>query len=509
MRSLAPARIYLACALLGVLSLVATACSAGAGNAPTNQGSGAAQQSLDVGLGAAPANLDMTQTAGAAIPQALMYNVYEGLVKLDDQGEIHPLLAESWTISDDRMRYDFVLRSGVTFSNGDPFTAETVKFNLERVPDWKANTPSYLAAIDTVEATSDTEVTIRLKQPDNNLLFWLAGPLGAMFSPDAVENLATEAIGTGPFLLSEFNRGESLIMNRNDSYWGKAAQLGQVTLHYYSDANAPVNALRSGELDVVYQTQAADQVEQFEADDQYKVSIGTTQGIVVMSMNSSRPPFDDVRVRQAIMYGVDREAVNTTASNGYGTVLGAPVPPTDPWYEDLSGQYPYDPDKAKQLLADAGQSDLAVTFKVPSLPYAQTIAQVVKSDLAKVGVDAKLETEEFPAVWLENTFTNHDYDLTVINHVEPRNIVNYGDPDYYWSYDNPDVGKQLDKAAGAPSEQAFTEAMRGVVDTLVADAPGNWLYNAPNIAISTAAVKGLQANDTGVSLDLTAVSNPS
>ena len=502
-------RTWALVALIGVLSLIATACSAGAGDTPGSQGTGSAQTTLSVGLGAAPANLDMTQTAGAAIPQALMYNVYEGLVKLDDEGQVNPLLAKSWTISDDRLTYDFVLREGITFSNGAPFTAETVKFNLDRVPEWKANTPSYLAAIDEVSVTSDTELSIKLKQPDNNLLFWLAGPLGAMFDPDAVDKLATEAIGTGPYLLDSYNRNETLILKQNPDYWGEPTKLSEVTLRYYTDANAPVNALRSGQLDVVYQTQAADQVKQFESDDQFKVTTGTTQGIVVMSMNPSREPFDDVRVRQAIMYGVDRDAVNTTATNGYGTVLGAPVPPTDPWYEDLSKEYPYDPAKAKQLLAEAGKSDLTVTFTVPSLSYAQTISQVVKSDLAKIGVTAKLETQEFPAVWLEKTFTQHDYDLTVINHVEPRNIVNYGNPDYYWSFDSPQVRKQLDAAAAAPGETAYTDAMHQVVDTLVHEAPGDWLYNAPNIVVSTASVQGLQTNDTGVSLDLTAVSNPS
>lgn len=502
--------------LVAGIALVVSACSAGAGDTPSgNNGggggksTGGAGQTLQVGLGAAPANLDMTQTAGAAIPQALMYNVYQGLVKLDGDAKVQPLLAKSWTISQDRLTYDFTLQSGVKFSNGDPFTASNVKFSLDRVPKWKANTPTYLAAIKSVNAVSDTEVKINLKEPDNNLLFWLAGPLGAMFDPKEVGNLANTAIGTGPFVVDHYNTNESLILKRNDHYWGTEPKLSQVTLRYYADANAPVNALRSGDIDAVYESQAADQVKQFQSDDQFHVGIGTTQGITVMSMNPGKAPFSNKLVRRAIVYGVDRNAINTAATEGLGKVLGAPVPPTDPWYTDLANKYPYDPAKAKQLLAHAGMSHLTVDFNVPNLPYCQTIAQVVKSDLGKIGVTVNLHTQEFPAVWLDKTFTQKDYQLTVINHVESRNIVNYGDPHYYWNYDNPRVQKLLNQAAAAPGDAPYTADMKKVVDILVDDVPADWLYNAPNIVITKKSVTGISANDNGVSLDLTGASNPS
>lgn len=495
---------------LTLLLLLISACSAGAGSSTGsgNGGGGSNEQTLTVGLGASPANLDMTQSAGAAIPQALMYNVYEGLVKLNGKADVEPLLAKSWKISDDGKTYDFTLQSGVKFSNGDPFNADVVKFNLDRIPDWKANTPGNLSSIKSVSVVSDTEVKVQLKHPDNNVLFWLAGPLGAMFSPKAVSDLATKAVGTGPYLMSQYNRGESLILKRNDDYWGTKAKLSQVTLRYYSDANAPVNALRSGDLDAVYQTQAVDQIKQFQSDSKYTVQTGVTTGITVMSMNNARAPFNDKQVRQAIMYGVDRNAVNTAATNGLGTVLGGPVAPTDPWYTDLSKKYPYDPAKAKKLLAAAGKSKLTVDFTVPSLPYAQTISQVVKSDLAKIGVTARLHTQEFPAVWLDKTFTKHNYDLTVINHVEARNVFNYGDSSYYWGYRDKAVQKELAEAVQAPDQAKYDDLMKKAVDGIVDDAAGDWLYNSPNVVIAKKSVTGLGANDTGVSLDLTKTANP-
>lgn len=501
--------------LVAGIALLAAACSAGAGDStPSGNGGGGSNgagtaQTLQVGLGAAPANLDMTQTAGAAIPQALMYNVYEGLVKLNGNAKVQPLLAKSWTISQNRLTYDFTLHSGVKFSNGDPFNASNVKFSLDRVPKWKANTPTYLAAIKSVDVVSPTEVKINLKEPDNNLLFWLAGPLGAMFDPKEVGDLANTAIGTGPFVVDHYNTNESLVLKRNDHYWGTEPKLSRVTLRYYADANAPVNALRSGDIDAVYESQAADQVKQFQSDDQFKVAIGTTQGITVMSMNPGTAPFNNKLVRQAVVYGVDRNAINTAVTEGLGKVLGAPVPPTDPWYTDLANKYPYDPAKAKQLLAQAGKSHLSVDFNVPNLPYCQTIAQVVKSDLGKIGITVNLHTQEFPAVWLDKTFTQKDYQLTVINHVESRSIVNYGDPNYYWNYNNPQVRKLLNQAAAAPGDKPYADDMKKVVDILVDDVPGDWLYNAPNIVITKKSVTGISANDNGVSLDLTGVSNPS
>lgn len=498
-------RAFAATATLATLALAVTACSAGSSTSSASAG-GPASTTLQVGLGAAPANLDMTQTAGAAIPQALMENVYEGLVKLGADGTVKPLLAKSWKVSDDRKTYDFQLQSGVKFSNGDAFTADNVKFSLERVKTWKANTPVYLKAIDHVEVVSPTEAKVVLTQPDNNVLYWLAGPLGAMFSPNAVADLANTAIGTGPYTLSAYNRGESLVLKRNDAYWGTKAKLSEVTLRYYSDANAPVNALRSGDLDVVYQTQAYDQVKQFQSDKQFAVSVGTTQGVVVMSMNNQKAPFDDKRVRQAVMYGIDRDAVNTTAVGGYGKLIAGPVPATDPWSKGLKDQYPYDPTKAKQLLAEAGKTNLTVDFAVPSLPYAQSIAQVVKSDLAKVGITVNLQTQEFPAVWLDKTFKQHDYQLTVVNHVEPRSITNYGSPSYYWAYNNPAVTAQLAAAAAAGSDAEYASDMHQAAQTIADDAAGDWLYNAPNIVIAKPDVKGIQKNDLGVALDLTGVS---
>lgn len=458
-----------------------------------------------LGLAAVPASLDFTTAGGAAIFQALVGNVYEGLVQLDQNGDIQPLLATDWTISEDGLRYTFTLRDDVTFHDGASFTAENVQFSLERLGEWSANTPVNLAAIDHVEVESPTEATVVLSEPDASVLFWLAGPLGAMFDPDSVDSLATEANGTGPFTFTSYDQGVEMVLTRHDDYWGEPAGVAEAVLTYFADASAAANALRTGGVDALYQAEAYDQIAAFDADPGFEVGSGTTQGVVVMAINASREELADVRVRQAISYAVDKEAVLAAATSGYGTVLGGPTVPTDPYYVDTSDTYAYDPAEATALLEDAGVSDLSLTFTVPNRPYAQAIAQVVQSDLGEVGISVTLEQQEFPAVWVEQTMTNKAFDLSVTNHVEPRNITNYANPDYYWSYDDAETRDLFTQATAALDDDAYVAAMEEAAAQIVADAASVWLYNPPNIVVARSGVQGLPANYLGVGIELAGV----
>ncbi len=502
-------RALAAIGLVVTAALAVSACSAGASPKPSASSSTAnvnTDATLRLGLAASPANLDFTSTGGAAIFQALLGNVYEGLVQLDQSGKVVPLLATGWTVSPDGLTYDFTLRDGVRFSNGSPFDAAAVKFSLERVKTWKANTPGNLAALDHVDVVSPTEVKLVLSTPDATVPFWLAGPLGAMFSPDAVGSLATTAVGTGPFTVTSYQTGVKLVLTRNDGYWGTKAQVKQVDLMYFADASAAANAMRSGGVDALYQAEAYDQVASFRTDPRLTVTTGSSQGVVVMSMNEANPALADVRVRQAISHAIDKKAVVAAATGGFATELHGPAVPTDPYFVTSDEPYPYDPAAAKQLLAAAGVSGLALTFTVPNRPYAQAISQVVQSDLAAVGITATLQVQEFPAVWVDKTLTQHQFDLTVVNHVEPRSVTNYGNPQYYWSYSNPAVQKDFAAAKAATDEDAYITQMTDAVAQIIKDAAGVWLYNPPNIVVSTTAVHGLPQNDLGVGIGLAGVS---
>jgi peptide/nickel transport system substrate-binding protein len=487
-------RMALALAVL----LAVSGCSAGS-TASVSTG----PDTLSVGFAAEPQNFDFTRTDGAAIPQALLYNVYEGLVKLDANGKIVPLLAKSWTISPDRRTYDFELRPGVTFSNGAPFTAADVKFSIERVKtDWTISIKSKMDVVDHVDVVDPLHARVVLKKPSNGWLFDLTSRVGAMFSPTGMADLANKPVGTGPYVVAQRRRGDSIVLQQNPAYWGSKPAYKTVVLKYIKDPTALNNALLSNGIDVISTITAPDSIPQFETDTRFTVLQGTTNSEVVLSFNGARAPLNDVRVRQALTLAIDRKALLATAWANRGTMIGSMVPPTDPWYEDLSGYYPYDPARAKALLAQAGQSSLSLRLRIPNLSYAVSAAQVVASDLADIGVKVSIEPLDFPAVWLKQVFTDHDFDLSIVQHVEARDITTFGNPKYYWGYQSPQVQQLLAKAdAGTQEEQ--TDDMKQVARTITADAAADWLFLFPNVVVAKKKVTGLARNQVSESFDLT------
>jgi peptide/nickel transport system substrate-binding protein len=496
-----------ATAAAGVLAVALAACGGSSSTGSSSGGGGGAgATNLTVGFAAEPETLDFSTTDGAAIPEALLVNVYESLVKLDSSGKIRPLLAKSWKISEDRRTYTFDLQEGVKFSNGDPFDADAVKFSIERVKSsaWKISLKDYMDVVKSVKVDSPTKVEVRLKQPSNSWLFQMTTRIGAMYSKNAVSDLATKPVGTGPFVVEKRVRGDSIVLGPNPTYWGTKPALKDVTLKYFKDATALNNAMLSGAIDVVAAVQAPDSLGQFSDKNRFNVSVGTTNGEVTMALNNASGPLKDPRIRQAIAAAIDRKALVKAAWGGYGQPIGSMVPPTDPWYEDLTGVHPYDPAQAKALLAQAGRSKLSLRFRVPNLPYAIASAQVVKSQLSKVGITANIDVLEFPARWLSEVFTKKDYDLSIVAHVEPRDIATFGNPDFYWGYDDQEV-QELLKQADAGTEAEQTTDMKRVARKLAEDAAAEWLFVMPSIEVSDADVTGLPKNRVSESFDLTTV----
>lgn len=492
-----------AAAAVVLLSVVIAACG---GSSSTGSGSGS-PSSLTVGLTAEPANLDFTTTDGAAIPEALLYNVYETLVKQDPDGKIVPALAKSWKVSSDRKTYTFDLQSGVKFSNGAAFDADAVKFSIERVQSdsWKISLKAYMDVVRKVTVVSPTEVKVQLKQPSNNWLFQMTTRIGAMFAPNGVADLANKPIGTGPYTLKRWVRGDSVQLAANPGYWGTKPAIKQVTLRYFKDATALNNALKSGAIDVINDVQAPDSLSQFASDRRFQVIEGATNGELTMALNNRSGPLKDARLRRAVTLAIDKNAVKQAAFAGKGEVIGSMVAPTDPWYENLASIDAYDPAKAKALLAQAGTPRLKLRFEIPNLPYAQNAAQVVKSDLAKVGVDANIDVLDFPARWLSVVFTKRDYDMSIVDHVEPRDIVTFANPDYYWGYDSAKVRSLLTKGdTGTPQQQATD--YKAAAKQLADDAAAVWIMNVPNLDVAEKGIRGLPKNSITESFDLSLLS---
>ncbi|UJH69782.1 ABC transporter substrate-binding protein [Ornithinimicrobium sp. INDO-MA30-4] len=488
-------------ALTGAFLL--TACNAGASTDGGSATGGSGSDALTVGLFAEPASLDFTTVDGAAIPQALLDNVYETLVTLDQEGNILPALAESYEVSDDGLAYTFQLQQGVTFSNGEDFTAADAVFSINQVKsdDWTISLKSQMDVVESAEATGDHELTVTLSEPSNAWLYSMTTRIGAMFDENGTDNLAEEAIGTGPFVFDSWDRGNEIVLNRNDDYWGEEPYFNEVTLRYFNDGNAVNNAMLTGSIDLIGTVQAPESLAEFEGDD-FQIIEGTTNGEIVLSFNNGRAPFDDLRVRQAARYAIDNQALMDTCWAGRGELIGSMVPPTDPWYEDRTGDYEFDTERAAALLEDADATGVDVALRLPSLPYAVACGTVVESMLEDAGFNVTVDELEFPAAWVETVFTAQDYDMSIVSHVEPRDLGNvFGNPDYYTAYGTPELQEILERAdRGTVEEQ--TAAMQEAATMVSEDAAAEFLFLLPNLMVAEPGITGVPTNLIGESLEL-------
>lgn len=451
----------------------------------------APRDNVVVAASAAPAGLDFTTTGGAAAPQALVGNVYETLVRIDASGTPVPHLAER--VERDGGVFTFHLRDGVTFADGTPFTADDAAFSIHYVQnEWTNGLKAQMDPVTHVEVVDERtlRVTVGGGEAAEDAWLWSMGTLtGAMMTPAGVDKLATAPLGTGPYTVKRFDVGEAIEFDAREDYWGgDVAHDGLI--RYFDDPVSAVNALRVGDADVVWGMQAPQLIDTLPED--IRVEVGTTNGEVLLSMNNTRAPFDDPDVRRAVAYAVDRTAVNEVVYNGLATDTGgAPVPPTDPWYPGRDF-YPFDPDKARELLAGRTPE---ITITVPNRPYAQEASELIYSQLRDVGFRVRLETVEFPAVWLNQVLKGHDYQASLVAHVEPRDVpMLFGNPDYYLGYDNAVVRERI--AAGD---------MAGAVEQIMDDAAALTLANAPNIVLYAPGVSGLDPNVVTDSLPLNEV----
>ena len=213
----------------------------------------------------------------------------------------------------------------------------------------------------------------------------------------------------------------------------------------------------AGDIDAFPRFGNFDSVAQFQSDPRFKVTTGGTEGKTILAINNKKKPLDDVRVRRAIAYAIDRKAIIDGAMNGFGTPIGSHLTPTDPGYVDLTGEYPHDPAKAKALLKEAGvATPLQLSLILPPPTYARKGGEIIAAELAEVGIQAKIENVEW-AQWLSGVYTGKNYDLTIISHVEPLDIGIYANPNYYFQYDNQDFRDIIAKLSAAPDLDTLQE----------------------------------------------------
>ena len=437
--------------LTGLLSAALTGCGGGSteqasGDGQTADGSaGARAQTNEIVVGIAQ-DLDESldpHKAVAAGTKEVMFNVFEGLVKPTPDGDLIPAVASGYTVSPDQTVYTFTLREGVLFHNGDPVEMEDVVYSIERCADNSEGTPLIpaLSAISDIQS-DETTLTITLAQPDSEFLSYLT--LAVL--PADYDGQDTAPVGTGPFKFVSRAAQDSIVLERFADYWGTPAELDKVTFRIIENADSLVMSLQSGAIDLfshLTTTQAA------QLGDDFQILEGTMNLVQALYLNNAAEPFSNEKVRQALCYAVDKQQIIDLAFDGYGSPIGSSMYPAFQKYfvEDLTDYYPYDPERAMELLAEAGYPDgFSMTITVPSnyQPHIDT-AQVLVEQLKAVGITAEIQLVEW-GTWLDETYTNRQFQSTVVgvdaSNMTARallerftstagdNFINYSDSDY-------------------------------------------------------------------------------
>ncbi len=408
--------------LLGLLCAVLCGCKDGSAAQTPEDESGsnepAAQPAADhlneITVGIAQ-DLDESldpHKAVAAGTKEVMFNVFEGLMKPTPEGDLIPAVAEKYEISDDQLTYTFTIRDGIKFHNGDPVTAEDVGESLARCKNggdgiFEVEAFSNIQHIETADSRS---ISITLGEPDSEFLSYLT----AAVLPAGYDGQDTAPVGTGPFKFVSRAAQDNIVLERFDDYWGEKAYLDKVTYKIIENADSILMSLQSGAVDL-FAHLTSTQVAQL--GDEFNIEEGTMNLVQAMYLNNAVAPFDDVRVRQALCYAIDRQQILDLAFDGYGSLIGSSMYPAFGKYFDdsLTNYYTYDVEKAKALLADAGYPDgFSMTITVPSnyQPHLDT-AQVIVEQLKQVGITAEILPVTWES-WLNDTYMGRQFQATVV-----------------------------------------------------------------------------------------------
>ena len=474
----------------------------------TAAGPASAQGTLAVQIPAEPPGLDLTASPASAIAAVVHYNVQECLVKVDRNGKLVPWLADRWYTTDSK-NYTFFLKKGVHFHNGREMKAADVKFVLERAanPETKHPFQKRYEIIREIIVKDDYTASIALKEVNANFLLEMARQGSVIYPREAVDTLKSAPIGTGPFTVADWVRGDRIVLAKNKDYHVKGLpHLDKVTFRFIPDPNSALAALKSGDIDVSAFGLGPENVVDLKKDPRFQVILGDTTNDVILAMNNSRKLYSDKRVRLAITHAINKEEVLKGAMFGLGRILGSNVDPLNPYFVDMSKAVPYDPAQAKKLLAEAGYPNGfdAVLRVSPQYYYTVRTGEVLVSQLAKVGIKVKIEQIEW-GQWLSQVYKDANYDLTIIGHAEPWDIGNYANPGYYFRWDNKDFQALYRESEQTVDDKKRREQFARLQKMMADEAPVVWLYMHPRLVVTKKGVTGIWKDLPISSMDLTEV----
>ncbi|MFM7505610.1 MAG: ABC transporter substrate-binding protein [Rubrivivax sp.] len=455
-----------------------------------------ARDRIVIGMTLEPSpGLDPTTAAAAAIGEVVHLNILEGLTRIAPDGAVTPLLAESWIQGIDGRTYTFILRKGVRFSDGKPFDANAVKFSFDRARAPTSTNKARKAVFDNISSVVVQDahtVILVLNQPEAMLPFRLGENTAVILHPDTAAQAATKPIGTGPYVLDSWNRGSSIVLAASANHRDAArVRIKRATFRFINDPAAQMAALLAGDVDVIPRFAALPALAQLRADKRFEVVVGSTAGKGILAINNRKAPLSDVRVRRAITHAIDRKAFIDGAQEGLGTPIGSHFAPTDLGYLDLTAMVAHNPERARALLREAGvTTPLNLTLTLPPPPYARKGGEIIAAQLAKVGINAKIENVEW-AQWLSGPFKGN-FDLTIINHVEPLDYATaYADPNYYFGYDSARFRGMVATLAATTNQREKGRLWREIQRQLAEDAVNAYLWNPAQVSVAKRGLRGV------------------
>ncbi len=441
------------------------------------------------GITLEPNGLDPTRAPAAAIGEVVHYNVFEGLVRIEENGDISPLLAQSWEISADGHSVVFWLRQGLRYHDGQPFDAAAVKFSIERAkaPDsgnrLRSKLYDNIVAVDTPDPHT---VVLKLARPDPHLLFRLGESPAVILHPASAAQAAEAPVGTGPFRFSHWDKGHAITLQKWADHPRAASVHIERAVFRFTSTFVDGTAL-APDVDVFFNfvTRA---VLRKQENEHYRILTGNSDSKTLLAINNRHEPLNDVRVRRALNHAIDRAAVIKQVLNGHGRAIGSHYSPAADGYLHLAERYTYDPERARALLREAGvELPLRLRLSLPPTPYARDGGPFLAKQLAAAGIEVEIEQVSWPE-WLEGAFKGR-FELTLINHVEPLDYDIYADPDYYFGYDSAAYRALIEAHRNSLSARQRKRLLADMQRMLADDAVNVWLYTPQ---VSTVARKGLE-----------------
>lgn len=450
---------------------------------------------LNMALSVDPDGLDPHRTTAASTFQ-ITNNIYDTLVDVTPEGEFVEGLAESWEISDDGLTITFQLRDNVTFHDGSNMTADDVKYSFERLKGEESPRAGDYSNIVEINVLDDYTIEFVTESLNVELLSNFAYPWAAIV-PEGAEDLRNNPIGTGPYKLEEWIPQQELVLTKNENHYDPAI-LDTINFRMMPDATSQVSALQTGELDIIQVS--GDLVGMFEGNPEFNILENQTNAVQLMAMNLENEALADERVRQAINYAVDKQALIETVWWGYGDEIGSHYPPILKGYNDTNDVITYDPERARELLTEAGYADgLELDMYLPSsYPEYVDAGQVIADYLSEVGITVNIEIVEW-ATWLSDVYTDRQYDLTVVGHtgrLDPYVLLSRyhtESDENYFNYSNERVDEILALVQEERNEQNRIDLYQEMQQILAEEVPALYIQSPISLTVTASDVAGFNS----------------